>query len=87
LCRDHVEPLAAILADPMQRVATARTIVIIDVDYHLNPRQMRWKRASIDAALGGPRGALDCSTCLLFRLVTCRYLLDLFESKQQLILR
>ena len=43
LRRHDVEPLARILADPMQRVAAARTGMVVDVDHHLDARQVRGK--------------------------------------------
>jgi hypothetical protein len=40
LRRDDVEPFAAILTDPVQRVTAARTSVILNVDHHLDAWQM-----------------------------------------------
>ena len=87
LRRDDVEPLAAILADPVQCVAAARTAVILDVDHHLDARQMRRQRSAVHAALGGTLGSLGRDGCFAFGLAACRGLLDVFEPKQQLIFR
>ena len=53
LCRHDVEPFADILADPMQRLATARTGIVVDVGHHLDARQVLGKRSSVHPALGG----------------------------------
>ena len=85
LRRHDVEPLARILADPMQRVAAARTGMVVDVDHHLDARQVRGKRSPVHAAFGG-------SICLLGRIgrialgLAARFdLLDVFEPEQHLI--
>ena len=54
LRRHDVEPFAGVLADPMQRVAAARAGVVIDIDHHLDARQMRRKRSPVQATLGRP---------------------------------
>jgi hypothetical protein len=41
LRRHDVEPLAHVLTDAMQRLAAARTGMVIDIDHRLDPRQMR----------------------------------------------
>jgi hypothetical protein len=71
----------------MQHVAAARTDVIVDVDHHLDPRQMRWKRSTVHAALGGAIGSLGRSGLFTLCRAARRHLLDVFEAKQQLILR
>ena len=50
LCRHDVEPFARILADPMQRLAAARAGAVVDVDHHLDARQMLGKRSSVHPA-------------------------------------
>ena len=85
LRRHDVEPLAAILADPMQRVAAARAGVVLDVDHHLDARQMRRQRSAVHAALGGTARPLGRIGCFTLGLAACRDLLDLFEPEQQLI--
>ena len=35
--RHDIEPLTHILGDPMQRIAAARTGVVVDIDHHLDP--------------------------------------------------
>ncbi len=44
LRRHHVQPLALVLADPVQLSAAAGTGLVIDVDDDLDPRQMRRQR-------------------------------------------
>ena len=53
LRRHDIEPLGRILADPMQSVAATRARMILDVDDHLDTRQMGRKRSPVRAALGG----------------------------------
>ena len=71
----------------MQRVAAARTGVIIDVDHHLDARQMRRQRSSVHAAPGGAARPLGRSGCFTLGLAACCDLLDVFEPKQHLIFR
>ena len=80
-----VEPLAGVLADPMQRVAAARAGVVLDIDHHLDARQMRRKRSPVHAALGGPACPLGRIGRFNLGLVARRSLLDVFEPEQHLI--
>jgi hypothetical protein len=59
LRRHDVETLAGILANPMRRLPAARAVVIFDVDHHFDVRQMRRKRSTVYAALGGTLGSLN----------------------------
>src|SRR5262245_19902085 len=59
LRRHHVETLAGILANPMQRLPAARAIVIFDVDHHFDVRQMCRKRSAVYAALAGTLASLN----------------------------
>jgi hypothetical protein len=45
--------------NPMRRLPAARVIVIFDVDHHFDVRQMRRKRSTVYAALGGTLGSLN----------------------------
>lgn len=58
LGRHDVEALGCIFADAMELAGTARKSVALDVDYHLDPRQMRRQRAAVRAALASPGGFL-----------------------------
>ena len=85
LRRHDVEPLARILADPMQRLAAARASAVFDIDHHLDARQMRRKRSPVDATLCGSA----CSLGRIGRITLClparRNLLDIFQPEQHLI--
>jgi hypothetical protein len=87
LCRDDVEPFAGIFPDPVQRVAAARTVAILDVDDDLDARKMSGERSTIHAALGGTTGSFGRGGVFALSLTTRCALLDLFEPEQQLILR
>jgi hypothetical protein len=85
LCRDDVELLADVFADPVQFAATARAGPALDVDDGLDARQMGRKRAAIGASLAcalRPRGLrlrLGLGRRLRFALF------DVFEGEQQLV--
>ena len=49
-----VQPLALVLADPVQLARAAGAGLVVDVDDDLNPRQVRRQRAAIGAALVSP---------------------------------
>jgi hypothetical protein len=51
LRRHHVQPLALVLADPVQLALAAPAGLVVDVDDDLNPRQMPRQRSPIDPAL------------------------------------
>jgi hypothetical protein len=61
--------------------------VILDIDHHLDPRQMGRQRPPVDAALGSTMGSFSGLCCLGCCVAACRDLLDLFEPQQQLIFR
>ena len=48
LRRHDVQPLALVLADPVQLALAARAGLVVDVDHHLDPRQMRRQRSPVD---------------------------------------
>ena len=87
LGRDDIESFADILANPMQRVAAARASMIVDVDHHLDARQMRRQRSTVDATLGGVARPLGWRHRFVLGLSARRRLLDFFEAEQQLIFR
>jgi hypothetical protein len=85
LCRHDVEPFAGVLPDPMQRVAAARAGVVIDIEHHLDARQMRRQRAPVQATLGRPACPLGRIGRINLGLITCLILLDIFEPEQHLV--
>jgi hypothetical protein len=87
LRRHDVEPFAAVLSDAMQRVAAARAHVIIDIDHHLDARQVRRKRSAVQATLGRPVGSFGRIDRINLGLITGRSLLDIFQPEQHLIFR
>lgn len=81
LGRHDVEPFAHVLADPMEGARTARASFILDIDYDLDPRQVRRQRPAVGPARrclsrsGGRRCHVGCGL----------FLLDLFEGKKHLV--
>jgi hypothetical protein len=71
----------------MQRVTTAWTVVVLDIDHHLDARQMRWKRSAVHAVPDGMTCSLGRSDGFTCRLAARSSLLDLFEPEQKLIFR
>jgi len=87
LGRDDVESFADILANPMQCVAAAWAGMIVDVDHHLNARQMLRQRSTVDATLGGMACALGWCRRFVLGFAARHSLFDFFEAEQQLIFR
>lgn len=85
LGRDDIESFADILANPMQRIAAARADMVVDVDHHLDARQMGRQRSTVDAALGGAACPLGWRHRFVLGLSARRCLLDFFEAEWQLI--
>jgi hypothetical protein len=54
LRRHDIQPLALVLADPVQLALAAPASLVGDVDGDLNPRQMRRQRSPVDPALVSP---------------------------------
>jgi hypothetical protein len=86
LSGDDVQPFAHVLADPMQRMMAARTGVILDVDHHLDARQMHRKGAAVLAAPGGAFGVAGRIGPVRFGLAARERLLDLLQAEQKLSL-
>jgi hypothetical protein len=86
LRRHNVEPLADVFADPVKSVAAAWAGMVLDVDDHLDARQMRRQRTPVCPPLCGALRAFGrIGTFGLF--LACRFnLLGLLEAKEQLIL-
>ena len=59
--------------------------MVFDIDHHLDARQMRRKRSSVHAALGGSVRPLGRIGRVTLGLAARRDLLDLFEPEQHLI--
>ena len=86
LRRHHVQPLAPVLADPVQLALATGAGLVVDVDDDLDPRQMRRQRSAVDAALASPRRAAIGRALVLLCLTGCRDLLDVFQAQQHLLL-
>ena len=87
LRRHDVQPLALVLADPVQLTLAAGAGLAVDIDDDLDPWQMRRQRAAIGASLLGPRGSFGRSRLICYRRIARRRLLDVFEAEQHLIFR
>ena len=87
LRRHDVEPLAHVLADPMQRVPAAGAGVVVDIDHHLDARQMRRQRSAVHPAPGGVGSALGRCRLFALGLAGGDDLVGLFQREQQLIFR
>ena len=59
--------------------------MVIDIDHHLDTRQVRRQRSSVQATLGRPACPLDLIGCVNLCLITGRLLLDIFKPKQHLL--
>ncbi len=69
----------------MQRLAAARASVVVDVDHHLDARQVGRKRSAVHAPLCrsiSPLGRIGRVTC---GLAVRRNLLDILKPEQHLI--
>ena len=64
----------------MQLALTARAGLVVNVDHHLDARQMRRQRSSVDAALGGMTCPRGWRRRFVLGLSARRRLLDLFEG-------
>jgi len=76
---DDVEPLGAILADDVQQTTAAGAVLILNVDHHLDARQVAWQRATV-------RAALRCLRLLLSRSSLAAVCSTSSRPNQQLIL-
>jgi hypothetical protein len=86
LRRDDVEHLLAILADHVQRPATAGAALGLEVDQHLDPRQVRRQGAQVASAARGGRGVPLLAVHLLpRRLGGRRGLLEVLQAELELV--
>jgi len=86
LRRHQVQPLAPVLADPVQLALATETGLVIDIDDDLDPRQMSRQRSPVDPALVSPSSPFGGGCLICCRLITCRCLLDIFQTQQHLLL-
>jgi hypothetical protein len=83
---DDVEHLARVLADGVQGLAAAGASLILDVDQHLDPRQVRRQGAQVASPdPGRPRDAVPCRRLFLGRLGRGDGLLEVLQAELQLI--
>jgi hypothetical protein len=87
LRRDDIEPLAHVLADPVQRVLAGWAGVVVDIADHLDARQMRRQRSPVRATTDGTDGALGRRRVFALGLAVGDDLIGVFQPKQQLIFR
>jgi hypothetical protein len=86
LRRDEVEHLARVLADRVQGSTAAGTILVLDVDQGLNPRQVRRQGTQVASSNPGrPRGAAPCRHLLLRRHGRGHGLLEVLQAELQLV--
>ena len=86
LCRDQIEPLRDVLADPVLEAAAARAGLIRYIDDDLFARQMKRQRAAIDLPLARC-GRLHGQRVVLLRRGVGRrkHLLHVLQRQRQLI--
>ena len=65
LRRHDVQPLALVLADPVQLALAAGAGLVVDVDDDLDPRQMRRQRSAVDRGACEPAPAGPSGGCVL----------------------
>ena len=81
-----IEQLARVLADRVQGPAAAGAALALDVDQHLDPRQVRRQGAQVASPNPRcPRGAAPCRQLLLGRLGRRRGLLEVLEAELELV--
>lgn len=61
--------------------------MVVDIDHHLDARQMRRQRSAVRPAPGGVDGALGRGRLFVLGLARRDDLVGLFQSEQQLIFR
>ena len=87
LRRHDVEPLARSSPIRCSALAAARAGLVFDIDHHLDARQVRRKRSTVHAALGGSARPLRRIGRFASASLARRDLLDVFEPEQHLIFR
>jgi hypothetical protein len=80
-----VKTFARILPNAMQRLAATWAGLVIDIDHHLDARQVRRQRSPLQATLGRPACPLGRIGRINLGLITRRILLDIFEPEQHLV--
>ena len=84
---NDVELLAHVLTDPVQRSLAARARLVLDIHERLDARQMRRQGAAIGAPLARSLRTRGRRLGFGFGRRLRVALLDVFERKQQLIVR
>ena len=83
---DDVEHLARVLADDVHGPAAAGAALVLDVEQHLDPRQVRRQGAQVASpSPGRPRGAAPCRRLLLRRLGRGHGLLEVLQAELELV--
>ena len=68
---NDIEPLAHILADPMQRMPAAWAGLVVEIDNHLDTRQMAGRDPRLVRRLAGPSAGADRSVPASMPASTC----------------
>lgn len=84
LRRNDVQPLRRLFADHMHGRLATRAVRVFRFDRHIDARQMSGKRATIGAALVGPRLCRHRVLLILAGLAPGNRLLDILERQKQL---
>jgi hypothetical protein len=85
VCRHHVELFGHVLADHVQRAATARAGLLLRLDHHLLARQVLRQAATVAARRPTRRGRCRRAGLIRGRHRRLQRLLDVFQAKLQLV--
>jgi hypothetical protein len=85
LRRNDVQPLRGLFADHMHGRPATRAVRVFGLHRHIDARQMSGKRATIDAALVGPRRCRRRVLLVLAGLIPGDGLLDILKRQKQLL--
>jgi hypothetical protein len=83
LLRNHIEPLRNILANGVKRAAAAGATPVIDIDHHIDPRQVLGQRSAVD--LAPARWAWAGYRLFFSSLGRGNALLEVLQAERQLI--
>jgi hypothetical protein len=76
-----------VLANPVQRALAARASMLLDIDHHLDARQMRRQRAPVQTTIDGSPMARCRLGAVRFCFAARYALFNIFEREQELIFR